>query len=301
MTNITQKFSMKPPARGALANRLLGGSAPYSGVAVPVRVPNAPNFFRATDVVRSSPTVRTPYVLGANNGLAGLGRLALGALGAADPATSLVTGVSFRYDIDKKDFITGRPIHQEGIRKLGLSWTPVTPNYVQSVDTKLKTLRASGVAGETLADTLTADGAALAQKVGNVGEAVEFEALFLGARGEVDIFGKVIRNEVEKNRLNAMKELKGWMAYVLSVPVPAEGSGYTPPAGGGGTTPGYTPGTFGPNTANTTGRGVQTTGSTTGSTAGSMQKAPGPDYVMYGAIAAAGVVGLLVLRKVLKK
>jgi hypothetical protein len=294
MRNLTQKFSMKPPSKTALANRLLGAAAPYSGVTVPVRTPNAPSFFRTNDVVHSSPTVQTPYVLGDNDGFAGFGRLALGSFGAVDPALGLVTGVSFRFDIDKKDFVTGRPIHQEGIRKLGLSWTPVTPNFVQNVDKKLSELRASGPEGETLADTLVGEGAKYAQKVGNVGEGVEFEALFLGARGEVDLFGKVIRKDVEENRLNAMKELKGWMANVLAAPIPASTVTYQPPTGG---TPGYRPDSFGP-----TGGGRQNaSGAGAGAGAGAMQKAPGPDFVMYGAIAAAGVVGLLVLRKVMKK
>lgn len=288
--NLYQKLGMKPPTRNVLGDRLLGSKAQYTGVAVPVRRTDAAQMWRSTDVVHGSPNIKLPYPLGADNGLSGL--RGFGAFGAGDPATELVPGVSFMFDIDKKDFITGRPIHQEGIRKLGLSWTPVTPQYVQSVAKKLQDLRAAGSAGETLADTLVGDGAALAKKVGQVGEAVEWEAFGLGARGEVDIFGKVIRNTVEKNRLDAMKELKAWMAYVIGVPIPQDtASSYTPST----TTPTYTPGslpTGGGTTSVTTSRNVVTTGS--------IAKPAGISPVTIGVIGVVGIVGLLVARKMMK-
>lgn len=235
MRNLYSQFMMKAPGRDAMARRLTGG-APLQ----PASVSAAPSaFYRNVGAPSGQMNRRDPYVLGMDGGLAGLathrGLARLEGFGAlsGDPAVELVPGVNFRFDIDKKDFITGRPIHQEGIRKLGLSWTPVTPGQVTAVRNKLSELTNSTEQGATTAAALVADGADLAAQVGNVGEAVEWEAVGLGARGEVDIFGKVLRNTVESNRLNAMRRLKAWMDAVIAIPVPE--MTYTP---GGAGTPG---------------------------------------------------------------
>jgi len=230
MKNLYHQFSMQPPAREELGRRLTGGS-PLARTAVS----KAPvDFYRRLGMPTNNVLAPASYSLdsgsvsGLAHGLRGLGAF------SGDPAVELVPGVNFGFDLDKRDFIApGRPIHQEGIRKLNLSWKPVPANLVTEVRNKLAALANSTDEGRALGKQLVADGQDKATQIHERGEKVEWEAAFLGARGEVDVFGKVLRNDVEASRLNAMRELEAWMRYVVTVPVPE--LVYTP---GGAGTPG---------------------------------------------------------------
>lgn len=226
MRNLNDLFSMQPPTRDAMAQRLRGGPRLQR-----TQRSSAPTAFYALSPTTRSTLQQNSYTLGTGMGGKGLGGLA-GAFAAkarslglgnfsGDPAIELVPGVNFKFPLDKLDFVApGRPIHQEGIRKLGLQWTPVPLGVITAARNKLAALENSTEEGAATAAALKADGQDKALKVFNVGEAVEFEAFAFGARGEVDIFGKVIRNDVERNRLNAMRELAAWLNYVAAVPVP---------------------------------------------------------------------------------
>lgn len=280
MKNLYDMFSMRPPNRAALARRLMGDltAAPASGVAVRVSRSAAPNaFFRRVGMPMSNAIAPHTYPLGANGGLAGL--RGIGALGAGDPALLLVPGVYFKFTLDKQDFITGRAIHQIGLKKLGLVWVPVDPGFVQKVTVKMNELANAGFD----MDSLAAEGNRLTNKVFSVGEGTDIEAVLLGARGEVDIFGTVISNTVEKNRLNAMRELKGWLNYVLTIPTPASG-GYIPPGSAGG----YVP----LNTGKGAGKDVQ---------APAVKPSGPPIPLILGGIAAAGVLALVIAKRAKKK
>ena len=190
MSNLYNQFVMKGPSKNALAQRLLGAPGPTTGVAVPVRKSVAVrDFYNRMQRPHSVPG-GNPYYMGSNGGLNGLSGL-LG-LGAVDANVGLVEGVNFKHDIDKKDFINDRPIHKIGVQKLGLRWDAVTPAQVTAVGNKLADMRSTSETGAAIAADLVSRGNDLAQQIGIVGEDVAWEAPLLGARGEVDVFGKAI-------------------------------------------------------------------------------------------------------------
>jgi hypothetical protein len=214
--NLYQMYSMKPPSKTAMADRLTGARSRTTGVAVPVAKSSATKrfFVRDNEVPTSLPNIRTPYPLGTQGGLAGLGML-----GALSGPPLGAGGIEFTFDLDRADFF-GRSYHQQGLKKLKLFWAPPDSGLVSEADKKLNLLRASGSRGSSIAAALIQEGQRRADRIHAVGEKVAFEAPLLGARGEVDVFGKVINDQPERQRIEAMEDLKQWLETVVATPVP---------------------------------------------------------------------------------
>jgi hypothetical protein len=251
MTNVYNRFVPRAPDARTLGSRLLGDPR---GVMqkVPVTKPNVPALFRNSYAARSSISQNQPYglVTATSRGLAGLG--GFGAFSGGPPLGA--GGITFGFDLDRADFF-GRVAHQNGLRKLKLSWTPPDGALVAAADRVLGALQSSNTNGQRLRTTLIADGQRLADRIYEVGEKTAWESPFLGARGEVDIFGKVLNDQPERQRIEAMEDLKDWLERVaatnlaqyarVTVPNPSttpgsglqsenQGSAY---GGGGSTTP----------------------------------------------------------------
>lgn len=133
--NLYQKFVMQPPAKAALATRLMGARGATTGVAVPVPVSQARSkfFLRANDVPSSRPGVAVPYGLGAQGGLAGLSAFA---------GTDLVAGVTFENADAYKDFTGG--LAAQHWRDGGGAWDPVPGAALSTLSKALQNAEKSG-------------------------------------------------------------------------------------------------------------------------------------------------------------
>lgn len=124
----------------------------------------------------------------------------------------------FKFKLDELDFY-GRDYNLKGIAKLKLSYQPAsraTTDKANANVIKLQAIARAVPAVAEILETWTREGEALTQKIFDVGEGTEFEAVALGARGEVDIFGKVIRNQTESNRIQAFNQLKSWITKIAN-------------------------------------------------------------------------------------
>jgi len=128
--------------------------------------------------------------------------------------------IRFGFDLDEKDYY-GRDFHQNGVRRLLLSYIPAKRSETDAANAKLAKLLELSEQGSTNAkkkyDDLVVEGNNLTKRIYDVGQGTEWEAVGLGARGEVSITGKVIRNGVEKARLEAMNKLQDWVRSVMNL------------------------------------------------------------------------------------
>ncbi len=227
MKNLYAQYKMSPPDQKQLAARLMGGKGVTSGVAVAVPFSNAhADFYRKVGMPMNNVLAPNTYSLGVHGGLAGLRGIGSfgtvpvkGAIGAP-----LVPGVNFWAEIDRQDFISGRQLHQLGVKALKLSWTPVTPAEVTAVESRLNQLKEAGVD----VDSLLLEGQRLTKLVYDTGEGKSWETPFLGARGEIGV-----TDQPEKERLHSMAQLKGWMSAIMAIEPPKDG-GYVLPGQPGG-------------------------------------------------------------------
>lgn len=128
--------------------------------------------------------------------------------------------IRFQFDLDEKDFY-GREFHQRGLSRLQLAYTPAKREDTDAANAKLMRLLELGEQGSPGAkkkyDDLVVEGTNLTKRIYDVGEGTAWEAVGLGARGEVDIMGKVIKNGVERARIEAMSNLRNWVKSVAAL------------------------------------------------------------------------------------
>lgn len=254
MNNLYSKFKIAPPAKPAMAQGLL-----RAGIKTPPVTKPAPLiFFEKAAKARGDINPMGPgYTLGAQGGaLAGFGAFR----GLGGVPSGIAPEIEFVFDLDKQDFFGERPTWLQGVQRLKLTYSPASRGTANLAAQKLARLANGPPAAQALRDDLIAEGRRLTTLIYDVGEKTAWESPLLNARGEVDIFGKVIRDEPEKSRIGAMVQLKNWMGNIANMDIEgvmAVGPGNTPAGGATGSQYGAGRGYVAPNPLWSSGGGGQ--------------------------------------------
>lgn len=286
--NLYQKIGAKPPTKDTLANRLLGSRSVYTGVAVPVRRPDAAQMWRTTDVVHSQPNIHVPYTLGAGmggkGGLAGLARLA--GLGSFQLTFNHVWSAEDLFGEGGARTANWRAQNRE---QHGLDWSPISRELAKQASdahTLVQDVASSSSTVAVQAQQLLARWASDLQKaIADVDETWDYVYAFKENRPLEYESRRVAGLRKIKNTLEDMVAQGQALQNAIAAERAAQSTALTQGAGGGGFVPGST-------SSINSNRNLVTTGTT--------KPAGGLNIPLILGGAAVLVVGIIVVKKMRK-